>query len=821
MTAAAAPMPQPNMRASAQKYAAEGCKIIPLHTIKNGVCTCPKGAECHSPGKHPDTTAGFKDGTCDPATVTRRWTQKPDANIGLWCKGLIVVDVDPRNGGEASLEELFSTVADKHGFDTLTAITGGGGRHYIFLAPDDQSYDCKLAPGIDIKSSAGLIVLAPSRHLSGNRYAWEDESIPPATAPQWVLDRILDRIKKPEQPSVRPAFTGKPRDLEEFIAKHGIRTRSPKACRCNFGGNQWDIIGGCPFQPDYEGGSPAIGVTASGATWFGCFCADHPPKKWADFRRLYEPRPAPKATGTGKAALVTLVNAPKPEPQPDAPEGEDAPWPDVPDAPEGHPDPLWTDSTHATRLARIHGADLRYCEDRRMFFVWAGTRWKSDRELHVQRLVETMLLSLYTDVSKTTDDNKRDGMLASIKRSLSQSGVRAIVDASRRHVKPIGAADFDTGVYLLNFRNGTLDLRTGDLREHRREDFISKEIPYDFDASAECPLFHKFLDRIMGGGPDVFLAERNRAERLIAYLQRLFGCACNGVPAKLIVIFWGDGDNGKSTLIEIIRSTLGGDEYSGQMQIESLMANAKDAIGSNAINADIAQLQGCRFVTASEPEKGSKFATARIKHLLGLTKIKARFLKENPFSFVPSHKLFVDCNDKPIISDPDDAIFNRAKLFPFEVKIPRHEIDPTLLQKMQGELPGIMAWLAVGAAEYIRNGLGESPEVAKATEAYRQESDKLRDFFADECVFGATEWVPKTGIWLRYQSWASTNAVRYPLSKAGFEERIQRRGCRDTRKEHNSIRAWEGVRLLSEKEKGDKGTEGDAKPPIDCIRRLS
>lgn len=269
----------------ALSYARAGWPIFPLHTIADGKCTCRNGADCHSPGKHPRNGHGHTEGTSDEATITKWWRQWPNSNIGLWCKGLIVVDVDPRNGGDASLEDLFSTKADKYGFETLTALTGGGGHHYIFNAPDAKGYDCKPVPGIEIKSSGGLIVIAPSIHISGNQYQWEDESVPVAETPQWLLDMLT----QPAKPSTRPAFTGKPLDLESFIEKHNIPTKAPKVCRCKFGGYQWDLVGDCPFQPGYSGGNPAIGVTAAGATWFSCFCGDHPKKTWADFKALYQP----------------------------------------------------------------------------------------------------------------------------------------------------------------------------------------------------------------------------------------------------------------------------------------------------------------------------------------------------------------------------------------------------------------------------------------------------------------------------------------------------------------------------------------------------
>ena len=520
-----------------------------------------------------------------------------------------------------------------------------------------------------------------------------------------------------------------------------------------------------------------------------------------DGRRFLEEFPDPSdADVPGDIPGPVLV--PDATPQPDAPEAHQA-------SVQQSGGYMHNDTGNANRLVAAYGKDLIWCEERKSFFFWTGSRWKLDKGLIPMKLARRVLLAAHAEAEEIEDDAKRKKFLKFLSLSLNRSGIANMVEVSKLTLRQVGAADFDSGVYLLNFKNGTLELRTGLLREHRREDLISKQIPYAFNAKAECRIFMRFLRRIMGDYDGATPEQRERADRLIAYLQRLFGCACNGIPAKILAMFWGTGDNGKSTLVEIIRWTLGGEEYAGQLQIESLMANAKDAAGSNAINADVAGLQGCRFVTASEPDKGSRFATARIKHLLGLTKIKARFLKENPFSFTPSHKLFIDCNDKPVITNSADAIFNRVKLFPFTVTIPKAEIDPTLLEKLKEELPGIMAWLAIGAAEYLMTGLGEIPEVSAATEEYRSESDSLSTFYESECVLLPRAWVSKTELWSRYQNWAASKKIPFPFKKDIFEDRIIRDGCRETRKNHNAVRAWEGIALQPPASpEGDKGDNG-------------
>ena len=196
----------------------------------------------------------------------------------------------------------------------------------------------------------------------------------------------------------------------------------------------------------------------------------------------------------------------------------------------------------------------------------------------------------------------------------------------------------------------------------------------------------------MGSHPDASEGENLRAEQLVSYLQRAFGCAATGKPEKVLFVLHGEGNNGKTTLLEIIRDTLGDKQYAGQVQVDSLMIRPKEALSSNAVNTDLADLQGSRFVSSSEVEQGQRLSLSRVKYLTGLGQIKARRLREDMITFQPTYKLFLDCNHKPVITDPNDAIWNRVKCVPFKVEIVGDEIDKDLPDKLRTELPGTRPW---------------------------------------------------------------------------------------------------------------------------------
>jgi putative DNA primase/helicase len=283
------------------------------------------------------------------------------------------------------------------------------------------------------------------------------------------------------------------------------------------------------------------------------------------------------------------------------------------------------------------------------------------------------------------------------------------------------------------------------------------------------------------------------------------------MPEKLLFVLYGDGNNGKTTLLEVIRDALGDKEYAGQVQVDSLMIRPKEALSNNAVNTDLADLQGCRFVSSSEVEQGQRLSLSRVKYLTGLGQIKARRLRENMITFRPTYKLFLDCNHRPVITDPNDAIWNRVKCIPFKVQIPDAEIDKGLPAKLRTELPGILRWIVDGAVRYHREGLGDPPDVTAATDEYRQESDRLKDFLEDRCVLAVAGdgnswkkekyWVRVVDLYPAYLAWAEATGDKHPLSKGLFDERLKKLGRKqervrpDGKRETKQIRVWLGIRF--------------------------
>ncbi len=189
---------------SAVEYVNRGWAVFPLHSVKDGVCTC--GEAICSIGKHPRIDHGFKDATTDEPKVNEWWSKWPDANIGIATgsrSGIVVLDVDVAKGtkpsGEATLDELRST----HGAlpATITSLTGGGGKHFFFRYQKAvMNSRVGFLPGLDIRGDGGYVVAPPSLHKSGRRYEWmeghDPDSIDLAEMPPWLIDILINTKKE-------------------------------------------------------------------------------------------------------------------------------------------------------------------------------------------------------------------------------------------------------------------------------------------------------------------------------------------------------------------------------------------------------------------------------------------------------------------------------------------------------------------------------------------------------------------------------------------------------------------------------------------------
>jgi putative DNA primase/helicase len=174
--------------------------------------------------------------------------------------------------------------------------------------------------------------------------------------------------------------------------------------------------------------------------------------------------------------------------------------------------------------------------------------------------------------------------------------------------------------------------------------------------------------------------------------------------------------------------------------------------------------------------------------------IKATRKYENPITFPETHKLWLDTNERPGITNVDDqATFNRLHSIPFLHAIPKDEIDQDLGRKLKAEWEGILAWAVAGSLEYFQHGLDKPPEVEAATTEWRTENDNVGRFVEECCVTGDGSSARAGAIYSAYRQWTEQSGERIVASDREFSARLIARGYQ--RKETNRGRCYEGIGL--------------------------
>jgi putative DNA primase/helicase len=349
----------------------------------------------------------------------------------------------------------------------------------------------------------------------------------------------------------------------------------------------------------------------------------------------------------------------------------------------------------------------------------------------------------------------------------------------------VGPEELDTDPWLFNVENGTVDLRTGEIREHRKEDFITKLAPVAFDPDAACPRWRAFLETTFAGDAE-----------LIGYMQRLVGYCLTGATEEHILPFLhGNGANGKSTFCETVLKLMGPD-YAMKAAPDLLMARRGEAHPT-----DRADLFGKRFVACIETEEGRRMAEALVKELTGGDRVRARRMREDFWEFTPTHHVWLAGNHKPTVRGSDHGIWRRIKLIPFDVVIPEAEQDKKLPAKLAHELPGILNWAIEGCLDWQRDGMREPQVVRVATAGYSAEMDEVGQFLAEHCEEGPGFLTPAAELYQRFREAKPESAI----NQHGFGARLRQKGFlnRDpaTGKDYRTNKGkhgWKGLRLRTD-----------------------
>lgn len=440
------------------------------------------------------------------------------------------------------------------------------------------------------------------------------------------------------------------------------------------------------------------------------------------------------------------------------------------------------DAGNGLRFLDVHGRNVRYTKDGDTWHLWDERRWHPDkRGAVVQMAKESVPRQIFLQLADCPDKMEQRELAAF---GLRSGNMREISNALKAaQVEPAVSllpSEFDVDPWLLNCLNGTVDLRTGELRPHRREDLLTKLCPVEYDPTARLDLWERFLDEATNG---------NREYQ--SFLQRAVGYTLTADTREEVLFFvHGPRAAGKSTFVESVKAALG--DYATTADFEAFLSR-RDVGGPRN---DIARLAGSRLVASIEVDEGKKLAEGLVKMLTGGDTVTARLLYREAFEFLPTFKLWLCANHAPEVNDDDGAMWRRILRLPFEHEVPKEKRDPTLKARLRDPAiggPAILAWAVRGCLDWQTHGLVVPKLVEDATEAYRKSQDPLSDFLADCCVLDAQAQVRADLLRETYEKWAKDFGVE-ALKGRAFGERLRSRGCRPERTK--SSRYWAGIGLV-------------------------
>lgn len=722
-------------------------------------------------GKLPTTAHGFKDASLNEAQIREWWTQRPDAGVAIATgNGLVVIDVDPRNGGDDGLETL---LGENKLPETVTVLTGGGGQHFYFEAPRIPIRSRSgIAPGVDVKADGGYVVAPPSPHQSGRAYTFEASSSPDqmklARLPIWLMNVIMQGPEEAKTAEGKPLAAPLPeRIVEGERRKHLLSLAGSMRRR---GAGEDAILAAIRS----ENGSGRVTPPLDDVEL--TVLAGDVLKRYQAVKELKKEKAAPK---------------------------------------EAHRSGL-TDLGNAERFVDLFGSDFRYCYVWGKWVTWDGTRWQVGADGEAERAAQCVPLQIHEEAraaaeaavisakAERHDDSERlKGWAQALRvwatKSEATGRIRALL-AEAKAMLEVKYDVFDFDAYSLNVANGTIDLKSGALRPHNRGDQITKLIATAYDPEAKCPFFDEFMRKVT-------LGNQAKAECIV----RALGSALTGDNKdQMLFFFCGTGANGKSKLLECVGGLLG--PYA--MSTGSDFLTEKD--GSQHPTA-LAGLHGRRFVSTIEVGRGRKMDEPLLKMLTGGDTISARRVYEDFWEFRPTHKIFLAANHKPIISADDYAVLRRILIFSFdafffdaakgETGLAGCERDDDVGEKLHAEWPGILAKLVRGCLEWQRIGLSPPADVLASGVEYREEMDFFGQWMNEKTCKVPIVLTQFSQLMNSYQEWAQANAAPR-LSRIALSSMISKAKFKKGRTTTGAAGFW-GIALIQRGVVSD----GEGPPP--------
>ncbi|MEM3415507.1 MAG: phage/plasmid primase, P4 family [Thermoproteota archaeon] len=644
------------------------------------------------------------------------WFSDERTNIAIVTgaiSGLAVLDIDGIEG-EESLKKY------KLHIPLAPCVKTGKGFHFYFKYKNGVRNFTRRFPGIDLRGEGGYVLAPPSIHPSGAIYEWIiplDGDLP--ELPEWILE-----TKKEEQQERDPNW------VEELLkgVEEGQRNDSLARLSGHYFGK------GLTFEE-----TKLILL---------------------DWNKRNKP-PLPE-----EEVLRTIESIYKRDQKNKLEVKEEVKI-------EGYET---TDFWNSDNFVKTYRGKLLHCEDWGCWLIYKNGRWIRDNINETQALAKKIVLSYYQIASQIADDRERNRLVKHALKSSTQRGINAMIELSKSELA-VRPEDFDRELYIVNLKNGTLNLKTLEFWEHKPEDLLTRQMNVEYKPLAQCPRWLEFLNKIFQNN-----------QNLINFIQKALGYSLSGDTGEdCLFILYGTGQNGKTTFLKTISEIWG--DYAVDTPTETLLLKDRDNVPN-----DIARLRGSRLVTSSESQEGRRFNEILIKKLTGRDRITARFLRQEFFEFDPTFKIWIATNHKPVVRENSKAFWRRIRLIPFTVQIPDSEVIPNFEKILLEEKEGIFNWILQGYKKWEKERLGIPEEIKTATEEYRDEMDILADFISSMCIEHPEAKAPTKDLYTAYCKWCEENKEE-AISIRAFGRRLEERGYKSIRTGKNRERGWQGIAL--------------------------
>ena len=737
------------------RYAKLGWYTFPVHGIDDdGNCGCGNPS-CRAPGKHPRYSGKDHRATIDPDVIRQERFQ--NSNVGLHCglTGVIVIDVDPRNGGDQTMKAL----ANRHGRISadVIALTGGGGTHLFFKAPaDGSSLPSTLGPGIDVLADNKYPVIWPGRHHSGGKYAWKMGCDPFTSAflmggpPRWI-----PAMAKPPR-SAPQASRADNEETDEDVA----RLRSALSCvsadcaRAEWRDNLFSIH--------------ALGWNAAediAREW-----SQTAPHRWSEdaFENIWNSADAGRDHGRGPGSIFH--------------QAKQAGWIDP--KVRNHPETLG-DVDNGRRYAEANRDHL--------VFDRASGRWmKYDRGIWspcqageeidaAKRVAESVLTQTAEKLAANPTDANRlaHAQATRVHRNARHIDAMIRMAAAEPGMSVPGPTAFDADPMILGVIDGAIDLKSGKLLPASPRNMISKCAGVRYDPDVTCDEWRRFLRTIL---------PRQEERR---FLQTFTGYTMTGLVDEEVMLFmYGSGANGKSVMANILSSVFG--TYAITVGTELLAVTKHDSEAARHKS----RLPGTRLALANEVGQSDTFNDQRLKEIVSREAISARRLYGEAFNFDPSHTLWIRGNHKPAVLDAGDAMWRRIILLHFAQQIPAsqrvRDLDRKLLER---EGSGILNWAIRGCLRWQKEGLQIPRSIQRETAQYRGDTDVVGEWIENECEAKAEVRSAIQEIFGSYRAFCNEVGIT-PKTRPSFVRLMGTKGFRRVRS--NGRDYFQGITLKAD-----------------------